>query len=275
MSNKVLITNSQKAVKVPSGLRILIRRACNAVLEYEHFDAPAEISVTFVDNAAIAELNNQYRNKPMPTDVLSFPLGENGKYDVDENNGCMMLGDIVISMERALEQANLYGHPLQREVAFLTVHSMLPLLGYDHVNQYCRAIGLTQTSLQRKMLDFQAIAEGRNNYTSPADLYRVFSLLYHGEILNKPLREVAFDFLSRCRSTDALQRYIPDAVTVLHKPGGLDHLNHDVGIFLTDDRPYYLGIFTWDGPALDGQPQQNRLIGQLSRMIYDAMKGEK
>ena len=108
MSNKVLITNSQKAVKVPSGLRILIRRACNAVLEYEHFDEPAEISVTFVDNAAIAELNNQYRNKPMPTDVLSFPLGENGIYDVDENNGCKMLGDIV--------------------------HSMLHLLGYDHEN---------------------------------------------------------------------------------------------------------------------------------------------
>ena len=136
MSNKVLITNSQKAVKVPSGLRILIRRACNAVLEYEHFEAPAEISVTFVDNAAIAELNNQYRNKPMPTDVLSFPLGVDGKYDVDENNGCKMLGDIVISMERAQEQANLYGHPLQREVAFLTVHSMLHLLGYDHENGY-------------------------------------------------------------------------------------------------------------------------------------------
>ena len=121
MSNKVLITNSQKAVKVPSGLRILIRRACNAVLEYEHFEEPAE-------------LNNQYRNKPMPTDVLSFPLGVDGKYDVDENNGCKMLGDIVISMERAQEQANLYGHPLQREVAFLTVHSMLHLLGYDHEN---------------------------------------------------------------------------------------------------------------------------------------------
>ena len=134
MSNKVLITNSQKAIKVPSGLRILIRRACNAVLEYEHFDDPAEISVTFVDNAAIAELNNQYRNKPMPTDVLSFPLGENGVYDVDENNGCKMLGDIVISMERAQEQVTLYGHPLQREVAFLTVHSMLHLLGYDHEN---------------------------------------------------------------------------------------------------------------------------------------------
>ena len=102
MSNKVLIANEQKAVKVPSGLRILIRRACNAVLEYEHFEGSAEISVTFVDNAAIAELNNQYRSKPMPTDVLSFPLGVDGQYDIDENNGCKMLGDIVISMERAM-----------------------------------------------------------------------------------------------------------------------------------------------------------------------------
>lgn len=132
MSNKVMITNDQKTVKIPSGLRILIRRACNAVLEYEGFDRSAEISVTFVDNARIAELNNEYRNKPVPTDVLSFPLGENNEYDINENNGCVMLGDIVISMERAMEQAELYGHPLQREVAFLTVHSMLHLLGYDH-----------------------------------------------------------------------------------------------------------------------------------------------
>ena len=145
MSNKVLITNDQNVVKIPSGLRILIRRSCNAVLDFEKFDGPAEISVTFVDNAKIAELNNQYRNKPMPTDVLSFPLGENAKYDIDENNGCMMLGDIVISMERAMEQATLYGHPLQREVAFLTVHSMLHLLGYDHVNG-----GLEKTIMREK-----------------------------------------------------------------------------------------------------------------------------
>ena len=132
MSNKVLITNSQKAIKVPSGLRILIRRACNAVLEFEHFEAPAEISVTFVDNARIHELNKEYRDKDSATDVLSFPLGENGEYDIDEDNGCKLLGDIVISMERAMEQAELYGHSLQREVAYLTVHSMLHLLGYDH-----------------------------------------------------------------------------------------------------------------------------------------------
>ena len=132
MSHKVYITNKQKAVKIPYGMRILIRRACNAVLEYEHFEGPAEISVTFVDNAEIARLNEQYRGKPQPTDVLSFPLGENGKYDVNQETGAAMLGDIVISMERAVEQAELYGHSLQREVAFLTVHSMFHLLGYDH-----------------------------------------------------------------------------------------------------------------------------------------------
>ena len=152
-------------------------------------------------------------------------------------------------------------------------NGVISLLGYDHVGDYCRKMGLSQTSLQRKMLDFQAIWEGRNNYTSPVDLYRMFSMLYHGEILTQPLRDVALDFLSRCRHTDALQRYIPDPVVVAHKHGGLDHLNHDAGIFLLEDRPYYLGVFTWDGPALDGEPQQNRLIGKLSRMVYDAVKG--
>ena len=132
MSNKVLITNQQKKVKIPSGLRILIRRSCNAVLEFEGFEQPAEISVTFVDNAEIQTLNAQYRGKDMPTHVLSFPLGEDGKYDVDQDTGACLLGDIVISMEKAMEQAELYGHPLQREVAFLTVHAMLHLLGYDH-----------------------------------------------------------------------------------------------------------------------------------------------
>lgn len=132
MSHKVYITNQQKAVKVPSGLRILIRRSCHAALEAERFEGPAEISVTFVDDAEIHRLNLQYRNKDQATDVLSFPLGQDGRYDVNQETGAAMLGDIVISMERAVEQAALYGHTLQREVAFLTVHSMFHLLGYDH-----------------------------------------------------------------------------------------------------------------------------------------------
>ena len=132
MAHKVYISNRQNEVKVPSGIRLLIRRACNAVLQMEHFPETAEVSVTFVDNREIAELNRQYRNKPQPTDVLSFPLGADGKYDRNNETGALMLGDVIISMERAMEQANLYGHSRQREVAFLTVHSMYHLLGYDH-----------------------------------------------------------------------------------------------------------------------------------------------
>ena len=129
---RVIIDNRQKAVKIPTGLRMLVRRCCNAVLRMENFSVPAEISVTFVDNKQIQELNKQYRDKDQATDVLSFPLGQDGKYDINQETGAAMLGDIVISMERAMEQANIYGHSLQREVAFLTVHSMFHLLGYDH-----------------------------------------------------------------------------------------------------------------------------------------------
>lgn len=151
-------------------------------------------------------------------------------------------------------------------------NTVISLLGYEEINRYCKALGLTQTSAQRKMLDWTAVAEGRNNYTSPVDQYRIYSLLYRGEILNIPLRNVAFDLLTRSRSFDGLLRYIPDNVTVARKGGALDHLNHGVGIFLLNDHPYFIGIFTWDGPALDGEPEQLRLIGQLSRMVYDTMK---
>ncbi len=132
MAHKVYISNRQKAVKIPSGLRILIRRSCNAVLELEGFGQPAEVSVTFVDNEEIAKLNLQYRKNPNPTDVLSFPLNEGEAYEKNQETGAAILGDIVISMEKAVEQAQLYGHTLQREVAYLTVHSMYHLLGYDH-----------------------------------------------------------------------------------------------------------------------------------------------
>lgn len=131
---KVVITNNQKTVKVPKGLRLLIRRCCTAVLVLEEFPNDAEVSVTIVDNEQIRELNHKYRNIDKETDVLSFPLGVDGVYDVDLDTGDSQLGDIVLSLEKAMEQAERYGHSLNREVGYLTVHSMLHLLGYDHEN---------------------------------------------------------------------------------------------------------------------------------------------
>ena len=154
---KVIISNNQKAVKIPTGVRMLVRRCCHAVLVQENFEGSADIIVTFVDDEQIKELNKKHRDIDKSTDVLSFPLGENGKYDVNPETGAKILGDIVISMETAVRQAEEYGHPLQREVAFLTVHSMLHLLGYDHVNGGLEAVHmrekeeavLTQLGLKR------------------------------------------------------------------------------------------------------------------------------
>ena len=129
---KVLVKNNQKEIKVPVGIRLLIRRCCQAVLTMEKFTQDAEVSVSFVSNAEIRSLNKIYRSKDRVTDVLSFPLGADGKYDINKETGCALLGDVVISLETAVRQAEIYGHSLEREVGFLTVHSMLHLLGYDH-----------------------------------------------------------------------------------------------------------------------------------------------
>ena len=131
---KVVITDSQKKVRIPTGMRMLIRRACIAVLRNESFKGSAEVSVTFVDNEEIKKLNSEFRNKDSETDVLSFPLGENGEYDLNLETGAKLLGDVVISMEKAEEQSDQFEHSLEREVCYLTVHSMLHLLGYDHMN---------------------------------------------------------------------------------------------------------------------------------------------
>lgn len=154
---KVIISNDQKDIKIPTGVRMLVRRCCNAVLRQENFEGSAEISVTFVNNEQIHKLNLEHRNIDRETDVLSFPLGENGVYDINHDTGAKMLGDIVISIEKAFAQAKEYGHPLQREIAFLTVHSLLHLLGYDHENGGLEAVHmrekeesvLTQLGLKR------------------------------------------------------------------------------------------------------------------------------
>ncbi len=129
---RVIIDNQQSVMKIPTGVRMLVRRCCKAVLANEGFKDIAEISVTFVDDETIHELNKKHRNIDRSTDVLSFPMGENGEFDTNLDTGAKVLGDIIISIEHAYDQAEKYGHTLQREIGFLTVHSLLHLLGYDH-----------------------------------------------------------------------------------------------------------------------------------------------
>ena len=134
MNLRIYFDNHQDKLALTYRLKMLVREAIEATLDYEQYGNPCEVSVTFVDNAEIRDLNKKFRSIDKATDVLSFPLfdyeGESEEPPVDEMLG--MLGDIVLSLEQADLQAKEYGHSFEREVAFLTVHSMLHLLGYDH-----------------------------------------------------------------------------------------------------------------------------------------------
>lgn len=142
---KVYISNRQKDEKVPTGIRLLIRRCCHATLELENIDHNCEVSVSFLNDAQIKQLNCEYRNKDTSTDVLSFPLSDgDGNFDVNVDTGAYVLGDIVISIPTAMRQAKMYGHSLRREIGFLTVHSMLHLLGYDHEDNGIEALKMRE-----------------------------------------------------------------------------------------------------------------------------------
>ena len=117
----ILLRDEQAVRRFSVKMRMLIKNAIAVTLDHEKIKNKCEISVTITDNAAIRELNREYRKIDSPTDVLSFPMDEDD-----------MLGDIVISLEKAFEQARSLGHSAEREVVFLTVHSTLHLLGYDH-----------------------------------------------------------------------------------------------------------------------------------------------
>ncbi len=132
---KVNFLNRQKLLPLPNGTKALVRNACKAVLQTENFTESAEINISFVDDESIRQINNEFRHIDKSTDVLSFPMGQDGEYDINPENGCKMLGDIVISVEHAISQAELFGHSNEREIGYLTVHSVLHLLGYDHMDE--------------------------------------------------------------------------------------------------------------------------------------------
>ena len=132
MKLKIYFENNQDKEKLTYKMKMLIRRAVAATLEYEGVENDCEVSITFCDNEKIRELNKKFRNIDKATDVLSFPLfDEEGPDNLVPEIECM-LGDIVISLERAKAQAEEFGHSYEREAAFLAVHSVLHLLGYDH-----------------------------------------------------------------------------------------------------------------------------------------------
>ena len=150
MKNRIYINNEQSKIQATDEYKNIIKKTVNAVLKKEKVTVPCEVSVIFTDNENIKKLNSQYRKKDSETDVLSFPLFEKDSLpDSPEPEEYLPIGDIVISLEKAESQAKSYGHSIEREIAFLTAHSVLHLLGYDHeissddekyMNETCEAV---------------------------------------------------------------------------------------------------------------------------------------
>ena len=132
---KINMSNRQRKIPLNFEARQLIEKAVEAAIKSEDFTASAEVNVTVVSDAKIKIINKEFRNVDSATDVLSFPLCDGENFDINPENGCCMLGDVVISIDHVLKQAEAFGHGIERELAYLTVHSVLHLLGYDHVDE--------------------------------------------------------------------------------------------------------------------------------------------
>lgn len=162
---KLFLENRQNKKEVTSELEEIIQKAIESTLDFEGINVETEVSMILIDNKEIHELNKQFREVDRPTDVLSFPqlegedfnkaIDDDTALDIDEE--AVMLGDIALSLERAEEQAIDYGHSFEREVAYLTVHSMLHLLGYDHMEEEEKKV---MREKEEKVMDIIGLSRG-------------------------------------------------------------------------------------------------------------------
>ncbi|UYB49238.1 class A beta-lactamase-related serine hydrolase [Lysinibacillus capsici] len=152
---------------------------------------------------------------------------------------------------------------------------LINVVGMAYLNDYFQHIGLQDTLLQRKMMDVDRLAKGVDNRTSARDMAHLYTRIYQQELLSPPYNKLVIDILSRQRVHDSLKRYLIDDVRLAHKTGGLDTIDHDVGIFYTNAVDYSMGVFITNVTDND---QARQLIGRLSKVVYDQLvkrKGEK
>ena len=145
--DEIIFDNRQDYVEIDDELLNLIKKSIRAVLDEENIEDSVMVSVSFVDSEEMRNLNRDYRNVDRSTDVLSFPIDD--EFMIERR----ILGDIVINTQRVIEQAKEYGHSEKREFSYLTVHSSLHLLGYDHEEEQDKKVMRSKEKLIMDKLD--------------------------------------------------------------------------------------------------------------------------
>ncbi len=143
---------------------------------------------------------------------------------------------------------------------------LIDLLGYENINKMAKNLGLKNTILSRKMLEFKAIQEGRENYTSPMDMAAMMEGIYKKQILTSHMCDLMIDILRKQKYKDCLGRFLLEDVDMAHKTGGLKNLSHDIGIFYLDNIDYLLGVFVTEASS---DVEAKEMVGKVSKVVYD------
>ncbi|MFJ8236506.1 serine hydrolase [Ureibacillus sp. NPDC094379] len=149
---------------------------------------------------------------------------------------------------------------------------LIDYIGMEELNIYFSDVGLTQTKLQRKMMDFKRLEQGFDNVTTARDMAHAFTSLYRQTLLSQHYNAIAINILSRQRIFEGLKRYLVDDVKIAHKTGGLETVNHDVGIVFTDTVDYIIGVFVTE---VSNNDEARQLIGRISKVVYNELIGKE
>ena len=143
---------------------------------------------------------------------------------------------------------------------------LIDYIGMDALNGYFRKIGLTHTTLQRKMMDFARMESGFDNVTTARDMAHLFTRIYRKDLLSVPLITLAINILSRQRAHESLKRYLMEDIHIAHKTGGLDSVDHDVGIVFNHVNDYIIGVFVTE---VTNNDEARQFIGRISKVVYE------
>jgi len=204
--------------------------------------------------------------------ILIAILAHLQKTDGNLNRICEIAPENMVDFSVITEQGQTRA-TLHELLLWMTITSdntatnvCIDLLGIDAINNYFKEIGLHNTRVQRKMMDFERQKLGFDNETTARDMQHLFRQIYRGTLLTKEWNSVALDILSRQRSHESLKRYIVDDVKMAHKTGGLDAVDHDAGIIFAKERDYFIGVFITE---VTDNENARQTIGTISKIVYD------
>jgi beta-lactamase class A len=184
---------------------------------------------------------------------------------------------VPFSILTMLEDGNSYS--LADIITLMIVQSdntaaniLMDIAGMDNVNKFIKSMNFKNSILKRKMMDFNARVEGRENYTTASDMAQILELLYEGKVLDKESSAYMIDVMKKQLDTSMMMLNIPDETVVAHKTGELDFLDHEAGIVYQDKGDYIFCVLVWDAISNNYARQA---LGTISKVVYDYFKGEE